>query len=372
MQGLTGSPEGISQLASCHDRLLPTLFRLVGGPASVSRPALISLVNLSQEPSVQRKLLNLNAPARCMDYLKEHTCPGQEDLLVMLLANLTAAEEGAAALMQLGKGPLEGLNLAILLKLFLEEEVKSKSKGSSSTTDDVYRHVATVLPNLTRFREARQVLLESGRGTLRALASQLRSSSELRRRGCAGAIKNCCFSCEEDETAEAISTEEAALTDILGVLAGIPTTETDDSVRETLAEAVLCLAKVDVIRKQMWTLNAPDLLKKAYELEEHQGVCDALEDAAECFMRDGFGDAEEELGGGDGGDEAEDDEINEGESISFGGGVMSFGGKMRPPTMAAPRTSAAAPPPPPSVIVEELLPQHYSARRPDVSIEELD
>lgn len=45
-----------------------------------------------------------------MDYIREKSCahPG---LLIMLLANLTAAEEGAAALLQLGKGPLEGLNV---------------------------------------------------------------------------------------------------------------------------------------------------------------------------------------------------------------------------------------------------------------------
>jgi len=46
-----------------------------------------------------------------MDYLRDETSSGNEDLLVMLLANLTADENGAAALLQVGKGPLEGLNL---------------------------------------------------------------------------------------------------------------------------------------------------------------------------------------------------------------------------------------------------------------------
>lgn len=45
-----------------------------------------------------------------MDYLREKTCP-HPGLLIMLLANLTSLEEGAAALLQLGKGPLEGLNV---------------------------------------------------------------------------------------------------------------------------------------------------------------------------------------------------------------------------------------------------------------------
>lgn len=297
VQGLTGSPEGIAQLASVEDSLLPPLFRLVGAEPSISRPALASLVNLSQEPSVQQGLLKLNAPARSMDYLKEGTCPGQEDLLIMLLANLTAAEEGATALLQIGKPGLEGLNLAILLNVFLNQDLNVGNK-------DPFEHVATILPNLTRFKEGRQVLLEPGRGTLKALASQLRSPSELRRRGCAGAIKNCCFSCEEDGTAEDISKENEALADVLGVLAGIPETEKDIIVRENLAEAVLCLAKVDAARKALWAINAPELLNKAYELEEHPGVCEAMEGAAEFFLQDGFQPNGEEKG--EGGEEGEE------------------------------------------------------------------
>ena len=307
VQGLTGSPEGIAQLASRGKRLLSPLFRLVGAESSISRPALASLVNLSQEPFVQETLLNLNAPARCMDYLKEGTCPGQEDLIIMLLANLTAAEDGATALLQLEKPGLEGLNLAILLKVFLNQDLNVVGKS------DPFEHVATILPNLTRFKEGRQVLLEPGRGFLPALASQLRSPSELRRRGCAGAFKNCCFSCEEDETAEAIAGETAALADVLGVLAGIPHVEKDDIVRENLAEAILCLAKVPASRKALWSANAPDLLKLAYELEEHPGVCEAMEGAAEFFLQDGFkeeGEEEEQR------DQAE--ELNSAEPATLG------------------------------------------------------
>lgn len=81
---------------------------------------------------------------------------------------------------------------AMLLKLFLAPVLPG-------STDD-YQHVATILPNVTRFQAGRRLLLQPGRGLLQALVSQLRSPCELRRRGCAGAIKNCCFSCEEDDT----------------------------------------------------------------------------------------------------------------------------------------------------------------------------
>jgi hypothetical protein len=102
----------VAQLASRATTLVPPLFRAASATEpSISRSALTSLVNLSQEPVIQQKLLDLNAPARCMDYLREGTCVGREELVIMLLANLTAAEEGAAALLQLDKEGLEGLNL---------------------------------------------------------------------------------------------------------------------------------------------------------------------------------------------------------------------------------------------------------------------
>jgi hypothetical protein len=247
-----------------------------------------------------------------MDYLKENTCQGQEDLLIMLLANLTASEEGATALMQLGKSGLEGLNLAILLRSFLDTS-NTKPGG-----EDPFEHVATILPNVTRIKEGRQVLLEPGRGALKALASQLRSKNELRRRGCSGAIKNCCFTCEEDGTVDDIGEESAALADILGVLAGIPEMEKDDIVRENLAEAVLCLAKVPEARKKLWAADAPELLKKAYEFEEHPGVCEAMEGAANFFLQDGLQKEDEEVNGDGNGDDAGGDEDDNEEEMDEG------------------------------------------------------
>lgn len=217
MQGLTGSPEGIAQLSGRAAALLPPLLRLVGSPAPAARAALASLVNLAQEPRVQGALLEAGAVGRCMDYLRERSC-AHPHLLVMLLANLTAAEEGAAALLQLGRGPAEGLWVASLLKLFLTPLAAARGLAfadpAAAATDpdaeDPFGHVATILPNVTRLAAGRRLLLQPGRGLLAALASQLRSGSERRRRGCAGAIKNCCFSAEEDDTVEHIAAEEQA------------------------------------------------------------------------------------------------------------------------------------------------------------------
>lgn len=324
VQGLTGSPEGIAKLAGRSAKLLPPLFRLVAAPEATSRAALVALVNLSQEPAVQQQLLALNAVGRCMDYVREKSCPGRNDLLVMLLANLTSLEAGAEALLQAGKGALEGLNVAMLLKLFLLPVAPGEQ--------DMYEHVATILPNVTRFAAGRRLLLQPGRGLLQALASQLRSGSELRRRGCAGAIKNCCFSCEADGTAGDIVAEGEALALILDVLCGISGKEEDDSVRESLAEAVLCLARVDDARKQLWKADAPTLLQKGYELEENPTVCACMEATAELFLADGFEPAPQD--GGEGVQEA----------AAAGQQQQQFGSEALP----LPRQE------PPRVVIEEI------------------
>lgn len=53
-----------------------------------------------------------------------------------------------------------------------------------------------------------------------------------------------------------------ALSTILDVLCGITAKIADEPEREALAEAVLCLARVDSARKQLWKCDAPTLLQK--------------------------------------------------------------------------------------------------------------
>lgn len=52
--------------------------------------------------------MELNAVGRCMDYVREKTCSGREDMLVSLLANLTSLEAAAETLLQVQHSP-EGM-----------------------------------------------------------------------------------------------------------------------------------------------------------------------------------------------------------------------------------------------------------------------
>lgn len=81
-----------------------------------------------------------------------------------------------------------------------------------------------------------------------------------------------------------------ALTTMLDVLSGGEAEgEPDGEAREALSEALLCLVRVEPARKLLWKLDAPKLIGKGYELEEHRGVCAAMEAIAEFFLGDGIG-----------------------------------------------------------------------------------
>lgn len=109
----------VQHLAAKTTTLVPALLQHVPKEKSLSRLALTSLVNISQEPRVLEHLLEIKMCNRAMDYLREKTCPGNEDLLIMLLANITTDERGAEQLLQIGQGAKEGLHLAFLLGYFL-------------------------------------------------------------------------------------------------------------------------------------------------------------------------------------------------------------------------------------------------------------
>lgn len=56
------------------------------------------------------RLLELNIVARAVDYITDGACQN-DDLLIMLLANVTTVEKGSQQLLQTGQGVREGFNM---------------------------------------------------------------------------------------------------------------------------------------------------------------------------------------------------------------------------------------------------------------------
>ncbi len=67
-----------------------------------------------------------------------------------------------------------------------------------------------------------------------------------------------------------------------------------------VSPCVQVLARTDAGREALWKVNAPTLLKKGYEEEQHPGVCAAMEAAARDFMFEGMAELEEEQEGQEG------------------------------------------------------------------------
>lgn len=82
---------------------------------------------------------------------------------------------------------------AILLQRFVMSGVAYTGEGDE---EDPYEHVASILTNVSRLKEARVLLLQPGRGTLQALVAQLQAPGVTRRQGVAGTLRNCCMTAE--------------------------------------------------------------------------------------------------------------------------------------------------------------------------------
>lgn len=282
--GLTGSHEGIDRLKKKLEKLLVFLLRLIPVQEAdaiskkISEDTLSSLVNLSNDPEVLKRMLASKTVARVMDYIREGSTPHHK-LIAMLLCNLTVDEEGCSHLLQLGQDKLEGLNMAILIKKFENSGIMWEEG-----TDDPYEHIAAVLTNVTRLKQGRTLLLQPGRGLLQALVAQLKSPSEMRRRGAAGALKNIFMALEEDGTIEAVTTDPLMLEKLLEPINGLDPKEKDDSVRQAIAECLLALASCRQGRVALWKVKGPEILRKGYEFEECPPVCHAMELTADLFM----------------------------------------------------------------------------------------
>lgn len=145
LQGLTGSPEGLTQvcpgctvrfcssltpsrqLVHRGDAVIPPLLRLLGvrNPAGAlaaltsgqrldreSPTAATCLVNLTSHTDLAEAALVRGVVERLMECVRNAECEAElRGLCVMVLANATVTEKGTLRLLQEGKGPLEGARL---------------------------------------------------------------------------------------------------------------------------------------------------------------------------------------------------------------------------------------------------------------------
>ncbi|VAH12896.1 unnamed protein product [Triticum turgidum subsp. durum] len=251
VRGLTGDSDGLRSLAAHADPALPALLRLLAsvGAGGAGEAAADSLVNLTQ------------------------------------------VESGISALLQAGDEKVQGLYVAKLVRSFCRSSCDSED-------EDIFEHIASILVNISKVEAGQRILMEPKRGLLKQIIGQFDSTNQLRKKGVAGTIRNCCFEAdtqiqnllsiaeylwpalllpvagkkiygEEDrskmppELANALSHEREAVD--------------DSEIRERALEAIYMIVMQDDGRKAFWSVNGPRILQVGYEDEEDLKVMGAYE-----------------------------------------------------------------------------------------------
>lgn len=291
VQGLTGSEEGLRNLANHSKILLPSLLHLVGDKKEFEQPALEALVNLSQETVLSEKLVEIGMIERAMEIFgKAELCISH--LLSMLLVNLTQLDSGVERLLQVGDEKLQGLYLAKLVRLFSTSSMENEGK------EDAYGHIGSVLVNVSRMEIGRKLLLDPKRSLLKIIIRQIDSPSLLRRKGVSGTIRNCCFEAET-QLSNLLLTSQFLWPALLLPLAGkqayskedtnkMPLElanplsherdpENDPGIRVQAAESLYLIAMQEGGRKALWSVNGPKILEVGYQDEEDPQVMEGYE-----------------------------------------------------------------------------------------------
>lgn len=303
VRGLTGSAEGLHSLANYSNTLLPSLSRLLTLPKEVSEAAAEALVNLSQNSSLAEAMVRMGLVKTTMDVLYKPDC-GIARLLVMLLVNLTQLNYGVNSLLQTEDEKVRGL---YVMKL-----VRSFCRTTHESNNDAFEHVGSILVNISKQREGRELLLDPKRALLKQIIRQFDSSSLLRKKGVSGTIRNCCFEAESQLQNLLLVSEFLWPALLLPVAGNKIYSEEDRSkmplelgtallierepvndpeIRIQALEAIYLIILQESGRRAFWSVNGPRIVQIGYEDEEDPKVMEAYEQLGSLLIH---GNSEEE------------------------------------------------------------------------------
>ncbi|KAI3983437.1 hypothetical protein MKX01_038857 [Papaver californicum] len=159
VRDLTGSQDGVQRIIQYSDIAVPALARLLGENKEVSVPAAEALVNLSENPRISAKMVEIGMGNIVMDMLYKKYCVIAR-LLVMILVNLTQLDAGITSLLQIGEEKVEGLYVMKLVRSFRtssDEKALAKFCGVTlhsdtvaCVSDDPFAHIGFILVNISK------------------------------------------------------------------------------------------------------------------------------------------------------------------------------------------------------------------------------
>ncbi|KAL8161519.1 hypothetical protein V2J09_013008, partial [Rumex salicifolius] len=299
VRGLTGSDDGLQSLARYSNIVLEKLARLLGEDKEVSEPAAESLINLSQNSDLAGKMVSMGMIKIVMELLYKQV-PFVARLLVMLLVNLTQLDAGVTSLLQTEEEKMHGLYIMKLVRSFCTSPKEGKG--------DHFEHVGSVLVNISKAEPGRKLLLDPKRGLLKQIIMQFDSTSLIRKKGVAGAIRNCCFDAESHLPNLLLASEflwPALLLPVAGnkVYSDQETSKMpcelgtalsieremvfDPEIRVQALETIYLIALQEAGRRALWSVNGPQILQLGYETEEDPKVMEAFERVGALLVESG-------------------------------------------------------------------------------------
>jgi len=158
--------------------------------------------------------------------------------------------------------------------------------------------------------------MEPKRGLLKQIIRQFDSTNQLRKKGVAGTIRNCCFEADT-QLQNLLSLAEYLWPALLLPVAGKKIYSEEDrskmplelssalshereavedsEIRQQTLEAIYMIVLQDDGRRSFWSVNGPRILQVGYEDEEDPKVMEAYELIGSLLV--GKGEGEQELGG---------------------------------------------------------------------------
>lgn len=182
--------EEAQRLLFTSDKFVPYLKILLSDIDYIARESYIIFLQLSTNEEWAKKFIKANV----INLLMETVCEKEsvfKEMALLIISNLTRSEEGASKLLQLGTD-YEGVFVDKLIERFcLTRPLES----------DPYKWIGSILTNISQLEKGREIFLKNNGNLLSLItnASSFMPDHQVRRRGLAAIIKNCCFSADVHE-----------------------------------------------------------------------------------------------------------------------------------------------------------------------------
>jgi len=182
VRSCTGNEEGKIELKKRN--AIVNLVKLLGDIEIIAKDALTCLVNLSEDEENCNLMTQKNVIPMCVQHCFDPES-NMNELSLLLLCNVTHSESACKKLLQVGE-ELEGFFIYKLIAKFIE--------NPGNNNKDQLGWIGIVLTNITQIPEGRKLILNKEKKIItKDLLKFTTHINPIRRRGIAGALKNCLF-----------------------------------------------------------------------------------------------------------------------------------------------------------------------------------